>query len=324
MAPRPPLLTNLAHWPWRRWLLVIGTLLAVTLAPLGWIQWQQAKLLDDMSTNQVDAIMWQAYQLERELSRLGQTITQAQRNPSGADPYELQARYEVFLSRVDLLTELPRRDLLASSDPYARVTETIERFSALADPLFAEPEALLAAPERLSDLDERIRAMLPALAELTRDANRAGARFLDQRNMQLQKQGALVILLAALQTAAMLLFVGLVEAGEEVLQRLGVHANPAVAHRDQHRRLTGRAARDAGTNRTLKGELDRVVDQVVENLTHPGGIGQDPLGQVVVGLDTQRQAFVARRHLHQVVHLLHQVEQGDGCLRELERARLHG
>ena len=209
MAPRPPLLTNLAHWPWRRWLLVIGTLLAVTLAPLGWIQWQQAKLLDDMSTNQVDAIMWQAYQLERELSRLGQTITQAQRNPSGADPYELQARYEVFLSRVDLLTELPRRDLLASSDPYARVTETIERFSALADPLFAEPEALLAAPERLSDLDERIRAMLPALAELTRDANRAGARFLDQRNMQLQKQGALVILLAALQTAAMLLFVGL-------------------------------------------------------------------------------------------------------------------
>jgi two-component system, sensor histidine kinase len=209
MAKTSFLSTNLSRWEWRQWLVVIGALLAVTLTPLGWIQWQQAKLLDDVSTNQVDSIMWQAYQLERELSRLDQTITQAQRDPATADPYELQARYEVFLSRIDLLTEVPRRDLLDASAPYALATEAVQRFSEMADPLFAEPEKLLAAPAQLAILDERIRAMLPGLSELTREANRAGARFLDQRNTQLQKQGLLVISLAAAQVAAMLLFVGL-------------------------------------------------------------------------------------------------------------------
>ena len=200
---------NLSRWKWRHWLAVIGVLLAVTLAPLGWIQWQQAKLLDDVSSNQVDSIMWQAYQLERELSRLDQAVTQAMRNPAAVDAYELQARYEVFLSRIDLLTGVPRRDLLESFGSYALATEALQRFSTQADPLFAQPEELLAMPEQLAMLDERIRAMLPGLSELTRDANRAGAQVLDQRNTQLQKQGVLVISLAAAQMAAMLIFVGL-------------------------------------------------------------------------------------------------------------------
>ncbi len=208
-APSPFFSANLSRWEWRQWLVVIGTLLAVTLTPLGWIQWQQAKLLDDVSTNQVDSIMWQAYQLERELSRLDQAITQAQLDPAAADPYELQARYEVYLSRINLLTGVPRRDLLESSASYATATEDMQRFSAIADPLFAEPEKLLASPAQLAQLDEQIRAMLPGLSELTREANRAGARFLDQRNTQLQKQGVLVISLAGVQAAAMLLFVGL-------------------------------------------------------------------------------------------------------------------
>ena len=209
MRPQPQLLTNLSHWQWRHWLVVIGSLLAVTLAPLGWIQWQQAKLLDDVTSNQVDSIMWQAYQLERELSRLDQAITLAQRDPGAADPYALQARYEVFLSRIDLLTGVPRRDLLENSVPYAQATTLLQAFNSLANPLFAEPEKLLASPQQLVQLDERIRAMLPTLAELTREANRAGARFLDQRNSQLQKQSVLVTSLAGVQAVAMLVFVGL-------------------------------------------------------------------------------------------------------------------
>ncbi len=209
MARRPSLSTNLSRWEWRHWLVVIGTLLVVTLAPLGWIQWQQAKLLSDVSTNQVDSLMWQAYQLERELSRLEQVTAQALRDPSTVDPYELQARYEVFLSRVKLLTDIPRSDLLETSGTLAQATEAIHRLSEFADPLFAEPEKLLASPEQLRALDERVLAMLPGLADLTRDANRANARFLDERNAQLQKQGVLLISLAGVQVAVMLLFVGL-------------------------------------------------------------------------------------------------------------------
>ena len=209
MTSQPNSRINPSRWSWQRWLAVIAALLALTLTPLGWIQWQQLKLLDDLSAKQVDSIMWQAYQLERELSRLDQTITQAQRDPAAADPYELEARYEVFLSRTGPLTGGVHRELLASSDNYATSIAEIQRFSAMADPLFAEPESLLASPERLAALDERIRAMLPGLAELTRDANRAGAKFLDERNAQLQKQGTLLISMVVALVVTMLLFVGL-------------------------------------------------------------------------------------------------------------------
>jgi signal transduction histidine kinase/CheY-like chemotaxis protein/HPt (histidine-containing phosphotransfer) domain-containing protein len=209
METQSPLSSSLTRWQWRHWLVVIGALLVTTLAPLGWIQWQQTKLLNELSTNQVDSLIWQAYQLERELSRLEQVTAQALRDPGTVDPYELQSRYEVFLSRLNLLTDIPRRDLLEASGALTQATEAIGRLSEFADPLFAEPEKLVASPEKLRELDDRVIAMLPGLAELTREANRANARFLDERNAQLKKQSVLVISLTGVQAAVMLLFVGL-------------------------------------------------------------------------------------------------------------------
>ena len=201
--------TQSSRWSsWHR-LAGVAVLLAVTLTPLGWIQWKQMGLLDDLSNNQVDSIMWQAYQLERELFRLDGMVHLAQRDPAAIDPFELQTRYEIFLSRIGQITGLPRRDLLEKSDPYVRATDAVERFITLADPLFVEPQKLLASPRRLAEVNDRIQALLPLLGELTREANRAGGRFLDQRNKQLQKQSVLITALAAAQAALMLVLVGL-------------------------------------------------------------------------------------------------------------------
>jgi signal transduction histidine kinase/CheY-like chemotaxis protein/HPt (histidine-containing phosphotransfer) domain-containing protein len=196
---------------WGSWhrLAGVAALLAVTLTPLGWIQWKQVRLLDDLSNNQVDSIMWQAYQLERELFRLDGMVHLAQRDPAAVDPFELQTRYEIFLSRIGQITGLPRRDLLEKSDPYVQATDAVERFITLGDPLFVEPHQLIASPLKLAEVNDRIQAMLPLLGELTREANRAGGRFLDQRNKQLQKQSVLITTLAAAQAALMLVLVGL-------------------------------------------------------------------------------------------------------------------
>ncbi len=105
--------TGLGRWRTGQWLLAIGAVLLVTLTPLTWIQWKQFRLMESANRNQVDALMWQAYQLEREFGRLGYTL-HASTDP-GVSPDmagELQERYEVFVSRIGLLTELPRRDLL--------------------------------------------------------------------------------------------------------------------------------------------------------------------------------------------------------------------
>jgi signal transduction histidine kinase/DNA-binding NarL/FixJ family response regulator len=209
MTKKDPPSTQPSRWStWHR-LAAVAALLAVTLTPLGWIQWQQSRLLTDMGSSQFDSIHWQAYQLERELSRLEQAITLAQLDPATADPDELQERYEVYLSRIDLLTGVPRRDLLEDSLPYAKATALLQEFNALAEPLFAEPEKLLASPQQLAQFDGRIRTILPTLAELTVEANRASGRFVDERNAQLQSQSVLVTTLVAVQAAAMLVFVGL-------------------------------------------------------------------------------------------------------------------
>jgi two-component system, sensor histidine kinase len=86
-------------------------LLAITLTPLGWIQWRQYRMLDDVSTNQVDSIMWQAYQLERELSPPGHALMEALKRPARST-LRTAGTLRGLLSRIDLLTKIPRRDLL--------------------------------------------------------------------------------------------------------------------------------------------------------------------------------------------------------------------
>ena len=209
MTEKDSPLTQSSRWgSWYR-LAGVAALLVVTLTPLGWIQWKQVGLLDDLSNNQVDSILWQAYQLERELFRLDGMVHLARRDSAAIDPFELQTRYEIFLSRIGQITGLPRRDLLEKSDPYVQATDAVERFITLADPLFVEPQKLLTSPLRLAEVNDRIQALLPLLGELTREANRAGGRFLDQRNKQLQKQSVLITALAAAQAALMLVLVGL-------------------------------------------------------------------------------------------------------------------
>jgi two-component system, sensor histidine kinase len=198
---------NLAQWHRRHWIAAIAVLLCVTLTPLGWIQWRQVRMLDDISINQVDSIMWQAYQLERELSRLEQALHQVELAPAQVDPYDLQERYDIFLSRIDLLTKIPRRDLLEGTPSFQAARDGLKSFTQMADPLFADPLRLTGQPETIRQINAQIDGLLPNLAELTREANRAVARFVDERNSQLQQQSVVVISLAIAQSLGLLLFV---------------------------------------------------------------------------------------------------------------------
>ncbi|HEY9094173.1 MAG TPA: ATP-binding protein, partial [Hydrogenophaga sp.] len=82
-------------------------------------------------------------------------------------------------------------------------------FSQFADPVFANPQQVLDNATLRTELITQLTALDTPLSELTREANRAVARFVDERNQQLRQQGFLVLSLAAVQIAIMLLFVGL-------------------------------------------------------------------------------------------------------------------
>ena len=203
--------TGLARWKTRQWVLAITALLLLTLTPLVWIQWQQFQVMKNLATHQIDSLTWQAYQLERETARLAYAIHVIEHaHPDAAEPIdadELGQRYDVFLSRIQLIEDVPRRDLLDKTTAYREAMRETKDFIAYADPLFADTAALLAQPERLRGLSRRVESLQPYYAELTRESTRAASRFMDERNSQLHDQSLLVIVLAAVQTTALLLFV---------------------------------------------------------------------------------------------------------------------
>jgi two-component system, sensor histidine kinase len=204
---QPP--TGFAAWRRRQWTLAIAVLLIVTITPLGWLQWRQWQMLQDTDTRQVDSIMWQAYQLEHEMNRLDQMVLEAGEPGSTLQAEDLQERYEIFLSRINLLSEIPRRDLLDAWGGFGPALQKIEQFKREADPLFLNAQRLLSDTASLNRLHAAAQDLSPSLGELTREANRAVARFVDERNDLLRRQSLLLIGLAAAQVGAMLLFVGL-------------------------------------------------------------------------------------------------------------------
>jgi signal transduction histidine kinase/FixJ family two-component response regulator/HPt (histidine-containing phosphotransfer) domain-containing protein len=206
MNARP---TGFGGWRMGQWVAAIGAALLVTLTPLSYIQWKQFNLMQDVAINQIDSIMWQSYQLERELSQLAYAVHSSLDPESTVEPDFLVERYEVFVSRIALVTDMPRSDLLNTTPAYIEALRLVNAFVAQADPVFADPTGLLAQRSTRLALIQSAEPLAPALGELTREANRATARFVDERNSQLRDQGRLVIALAAVQAGVLLLFVAL-------------------------------------------------------------------------------------------------------------------
>lgn len=209
----------MTRWSITRWVWTVGLVLTITITPLAWIQWQQFRLLDDISSSQTESPMWHAYQLESELHQLERALEQASglRQPAiGAD--DLSERYEIFLSRVGVLIDLPRRDDLDTQTAYVQALSGIVSFTQLAEPLMANPAAWLQQPAQVQRLLTRTQALRPLLAELTSVASRAMARVEDERKRLLLQQSKLIMGLAAAQTVLLLAL--LVLLGRHLRQQL--------------------------------------------------------------------------------------------------------
>jgi two-component system, sensor histidine kinase len=208
----------MTRWSITRWVWTVSLVLIVTLTPLAWIQWQQFRLLDNISSSQTESPMWHAYQLESELHRLERALEQANGPRPSLDADELSIRYEIFLSRVGVLIDLPRRDDLDTQTAYIEALSSIVAFTQLAEPMLANPSAWTRRPEDVERLLSRVRGLRPLLAELTSVASRAMARVEDERKRLLLQQSKLIMGLAAAQT--LLLLALMVLLGRHLRQQL--------------------------------------------------------------------------------------------------------
>ena len=192
----------------KAWAAGITLAVAVALAPLLVVQYRQYKLLNEATRFQVDSVLWMAFQLEREHTRLRIALEQALSQPTAPDAAALNLRYEIFVSRLGLLQGNSSVLELRTSDEYTRAMTALTAFVEHADPVFANLVAGKAQAQDLQPLLAEARSHEDALGELTHRANSAVYVHIDERNSTIRQQGILVIALAAIQVLILLAFVG--------------------------------------------------------------------------------------------------------------------
>ena len=141
------------------WLAVGTGVLALAMAVLLALQVMQQRAIQKANELRVDSIASLVFQFEREFLRLRQTVeTEVIRN-GAPDTAAIQLRYDVFLSRLNLLRDNPTTDLIAHRPEYRNVMPRM-------DPLVAQADAALGAerPDR-----QALRELLAELNRLGRD-----------------------------------------------------------------------------------------------------------------------------------------------------------
>ena len=141
-------------------------LLAVALAAAVWVQWRQYRLLDASAQNQDDYLQVSLHELQAEYLRLRAALNTEQ----GDDPRSreaLQLRYDVFVSRVDLLASPRAARVLPGRPEFEQAAAGARAFVARADrmlgPTPSEPltgPALQALATELARLDAPIHALV--------------------------------------------------------------------------------------------------------------------------------------------------------------------
>ncbi|MDO8906141.1 ATP-binding protein [Hydrogenophaga sp.] len=201
---------NVARWRGRHWAAALVVLLSLTLLPLGWVQWQQFKLLSPTYIQPLDALADQLSEMDSTLDRLNDRIQVALSPEATASREALRLHHEALTTQARRL-----QDLAQPTDVQPIAVPALDVLRAL----LASSEALLASPAepvsdrdalgRLSSMADGVRSSFAALAT---DVQLQRATVLQQherRGRQLAVTEALLIALLALSATGLVALVAL-------------------------------------------------------------------------------------------------------------------
>lgn len=175
-----------------RWTIpLIGLVLIASLVAVAWAQWQQLGLLGRAARFSDDNVVWSLFQLETEALHLGEALRQSIESPTPAQLEALSQRYEIFVSRVNLVEPARIRAVLDTPDDHPRIHARLLAFveradTVLAEPGLADPGQLALLRQELQDLAEPIH-LLPLLGSrlVVQQADRRTEAIRDQVQMGL-------------------------------------------------------------------------------------------------------------------------------------------
>lgn len=186
------------------WLLLV---LFLPLPLIMYVQYKQFGLLDDVARTQIDSVTWQTFQLEKEHMRLVHALHQTIDGADYISNEEVLKRYEVYVSRVELVRNSARKGLFDDQSTAEYVLGRLDSLVSVYDERMADPQSFRRDAAEVNRMISRLSELSPALSDLSLASTRSASRYLDERNQLLRQQSKDLLMLAGAQ---MLMLGGLV------------------------------------------------------------------------------------------------------------------
>ncbi len=184
------------------WLSLTTLLMAVGLAVMLAVFLRQARSVEETARLQTDSITALTFQFEREFLRFRAELGQSLQTRHEPDWEQLGLRYEILLSRVDLLRDSPSTSRLRDKPEYLTLLPRLETLVKQVDPLMADPPSHL--PE-LSQILETLYSMGPEVQALSFASNHLVSSLIEEQLDTVRGQSRLISWLVAFQVGMLLL-----------------------------------------------------------------------------------------------------------------------
>ena len=208
----------------RRWRLVIGTmglLLVLAMAGVAWLQARQYEALNGTRRYQDDYLVWSLFQFETEYLKLRLALEQAAGPSVAVDPDQVAQRYEIFVSRLNLVESEHAAQVLARHPDYQRTVARTQDFVRWADALPLNGALIREHPERLPEVIARMEPLADPIRELSLTSTHHVAESVTHRNEIIRSQSRVSLGLTAALSAMTLLFAAVIYRQFRGLERYG-------------------------------------------------------------------------------------------------------
>ena len=188
------------------WLGLIGFGLLMALLGVALVQARQFSLLKQAVRSGDDFLVLTVYQVEIEYLRLRESWRRASADRSDAPTGDLKLRYDIWVSRVQLLDGARPQKLIAENPEYRDTLLEMHRFIALADTALGEQPQLQPSAAFLVDRMPALDALGVPIHSLSLGAAHRMAEQLEERNLAVRQQNQLGMGLTAFMSILTLAF----------------------------------------------------------------------------------------------------------------------
>jgi signal transduction histidine kinase/ActR/RegA family two-component response regulator len=187
------------------WLVLGAITMAVVMAVLLVMQLTQKQAIRQSKEMRADSLTAMAFQFEREFLRFRQTLDSTVNGVNPSDPDALTLRYDIFISRLNLLRENPSTVALLARPEYLKALPLLDQLITRTDVALGQtPWSVPVLAGVLSDFN----ALGPDVQALSLAADSMVTRLVEQQQTKLLSQNEHIIWLTVAQLVLLLMAAG--------------------------------------------------------------------------------------------------------------------